>query len=516
MADIALSGRTHPLYDENSDNWLLYKSAVKGGEFFINDTNLFSHRLEDSEDFDERLERAYYLNFCETIPNIYNSFIFKERIERAPDPTLEPFRKNTDRRGSSISAFISRVGFYSKIFGVMHALVDMPIPPKKGKRTVADDRKDKMTPYCSLIYPEQLVDWSLDRDGNFRWVVIKSVYYNDLDPNKEREEEIHYKLITTEEWRIEDESGQPAKLEEYDSKGKNELGIIPIVSLYHRDIDDDKIGESMIKDIVYINRAILNWCSCIDEQIERQTFSQLVVPDDGSLNEESETSGDPLRRVSTSSAWTFPADSRHPPAFISPDAENLNVIWKLVVDHIKEIYRLAGLIGSSDDMYVGSSGRARQMGFLSVNAALADTSLKYQKFENDISKLAYMFLGKDPEQYQETKYPDTFDIVGLSEEVDSLFKVMSKNFSVRLNKTIQKNIARRALPLVSDAVRTEIENEIESGTGIVESEKEIQAKEDGEGKESGKGGNPDSKVSDTFRTKDKLEKEDSSHRTVKE
>jgi len=54
--------------------------------------------------------------------------------------------------------------------------------------------------------------------------------------------------------------------------------------------------------------------------IERQTFSQLVVPDDGTLAEASEMD-DPLRRVSTSSVWTYNADARHAPAYISPNTE---------------------------------------------------------------------------------------------------------------------------------------------------------------------------------------------------
>ena len=82
MADIKLSERKHPLYEDNIDLWELYLNASKGGDDFINSDNLFSHRLEDSEDYDERLERGYYLNFCDTIPRIYNSYIFKKNIER--------------------------------------------------------------------------------------------------------------------------------------------------------------------------------------------------------------------------------------------------------------------------------------------------------------------------------------------------------------------------------------------------------------------------------------------------
>ena len=512
-AGVKLSSRTHPLYDENLSDWELYKAAVKGGESFINSNNLFSHRLEDATDYDERLERAYYLNFCEAIPSIYNSYIFKERIERAPDPLLEQFRANVDRRGTSISEFVARIGFFSKVYGAMHVLVDMPATKTENpKITRRYAKENNIYPYCSLIYPEQLVDWSLDEDGNFRWVIIKSTYYLDEDPSVERQEKDHYKLITPKEWRIVDEDDNPAELSEgIPNSGPNKLGFVPIITLYHRDLDNDKIGESILKDVVYVNRAILNWCSCIDEQIERQTFSQLIVPDDGSLGEASETGDDPLRRIGTSSAWTFPADATNPPQFISPSTQSIETVWNLVVDHIKEIFRISGLIGSSEDLYVSRSGRAAQMGFLGVNSALAETAKRYQQFENEISSVAYTQLGKDPSTFEEVKYPDSFDLGTLEDEIDAFFKVMERNFSKRLNKTIMKDISRRAVPLAPQSIRKEIEDEIESSDGIVKSVM-VEARE--AGSKEGQDGNPNtSNIQDSFRTKGKTKKEESQHRT---
>jgi len=500
---IILADRVHPLYRENADLWQLYLNAVKGGANFANSDNLFSHRLESSDDYTEREDRVYYLNYCETVPTLYNTYIFKENVGRAPDPNLDFFRRNTDGRGTPISDFVAKAGFFSSVFGTMHALVDMPPTNiKRGKATKRDVTRAGLQPYCTLIYPSQLKDWSFDRWGNLLWVVIESIYYRDQDPSVEREEETHYKLITRDEWRIEDEDGLPVKFEDGSSnKGPNPLGIIPLATIYHKDIEDDKVGESLLKDIVYINRAILNWCSCMDEQIERQTFSQLVVPDNGSLAEESESGDDPLHRIGTSSVWTFPADAGQPPQFISPNVENINAIWKLVTDHIKEIYRLAGLIGSSDDMYASRSGRAAQMGFLGVNAALADKAKKYQKFENDISKLAYMQLGKSIDEYQEVRYADSFDVSSLGEEIDATFKLMGENFSSTLNKTIMKNLARRAIPLASTEVRKTVENEIDSGDGLVKNttENKQPSKEDG---------NPNSNLGKTFKTKEELEEEE--------
>jgi len=523
MADkakkVKLADREHPLFSENENRWALYMAAVKGGDDFINDSNLYTHRLESSDDFEARLERAYYLNFCETVPAIYNNFIFKEKVERPSNEEVESFRVNTDGRGTEMSDFVSRVGYLSKVFGAMHVLVDMPQKAQDVTYTRRFVNENDIQPYCRLVYPHQLKDWSVDTEGNFQWVLIEDEYHRDADPTIERESEKIYLLMTKEEWRYEDEEGQPFKFEEEGRavNGTNELNFVPMITLYHKDIDDNRVGESMLKDIVYVNRIILNWSSCIDEMIERQTFSQLIIPDDGSLAEESETGDDPLKKLGTAYAWTFNANATHPPAFITPETKNIQVVWKLVVDHIKEIYRLAGLVGTSEDMSASRSGRAAQMGFLGVNSALAETARRYQQFENDISRLAMVQLGEDPTVFEEVKYPDAFDIASLTDEVDAFFKVMEKNFSETMNKEMMKNLSRRALPMAAPATKITIEEEIENGDGYIQpamTRAEITGEEAGHRAMAQQDGNPNlDAIKDVHRTKDRQDSEETSHRT---
>lgn len=509
MPDIKLSERTHPLYDANLPLWELYYAGAAGGENFITDANLFSHRLEDTEDYNERLDRAYFLNFCNTIPEIFNSYIFKSKIERAPDIIIDPFRANVDGIGTNVSDFIKRVGYLASVYGVAHVLVDMPkeVNKVKSRKAVLSKADTKnLMPYLSIIHPTDLIDWSIDEFGNFRWVIVKYTHYNDLDPNKEREELELYKLISQSEWRIEDGDGNPAKFDDGSpNKGPNEQGIVPIITMYHKDLTNNKVGESLLKDIVYVNRIIMNWCSCIDEMIERQTFSQLVVPDDGTLSDVDEDS-DPLNKIGTSSIWTYPSESRTPPAFISPNSENLSVVWKMVQDHIKEIYRMSGLVGGTSDLYAAKSGRQSQMSFLSTNSALAEKAAIYQKFENQISRFVYLILGKDPKTYEEVSYPNQFDVTALADEIADSFTMMERNFSPLFNKVLQKNIVRRAIPTSPQVVRSAIESEIDSGNGVVEPirsgfNSQQNLKDDGSG-------NPNSNLGDTNRSADDLEKDE--------
>jgi len=505
-----LAEREHPSFTDNISNWILYRDAAKGSSNFM-ESNLKSHRLEDSEDYSERKDRLYYLNFCDTIPKIYNSYIFRHKVERAPDSALAMFRDNVDGKHTDIGSFVKRCGYLASIYGVIHVLVDITESSKETP-TKADVKLEGIQPFCKIILPTQLKDWSVDDKGNFNWVLIEFTYYDDTDPAQERTEHIYYKVITRTEWWIEDEDGKKVSSfpDGTPASGKNSLGIVPIATMYHSDIDDDKVGESILKDIVYINITIMNWCSCIDEMIERQTFSQLVMPDNGDLAELDEEGQEPLHTISTSTIMTFPYDSTHPPSFISPTVNNINTIWKLVLDHIKEIYRLSGLQGGTSDLYTSRSGRQSQMSFLGVNSSLKEKASSYEKFENDISRLAYIQLNEDLNNFVKVVYPSSFDIVALEEELDSIIKIMEKNFSETLNKVLQKNIARKAITLPNN-IMEQIENEIDSGDGVVEASNtnNIQLEKNGQG-------NINSNLENSFKTSFIKEKENSSHRTVEE
>lgn len=518
MAEKAkISQRLHPLYEDHIDLWELYKSAADGGEDFINDTNLYSHRLEDGTDFDERLDRAYFLNFCDTIPSIFNTYIYQSNIEKSPDDILDEFRKNCDGKGTTINEFIKNAGYLASVYGVIHIFIDMPTSKTgKAKLSKLDVKQENLIPYLKLIHPTQLKDWSVDSKGNYQWVIIESNYYKDIDPTVEREEELHYRVVTTEKWWVEDSDGNKVKYDDgSESQGTNDLGFIPIVTMYHKDVGDNKIGRSLLKDIVYINRTIFNWCSCIDEQIERQTFSQLTMPDDGSLAELAEEGQDPLHQAGTSSILTYNMEAKNPPQFISPDTETIQTVWTLILDHIKEIYRLAGLQGGTSDLYTSRSGRQSQMSFIGVNSTLAEKSGTYEKCENDISKIVYVMMGKDPSTFQQVHYPKSFDVIALNEEIDNYIKIMERNFSPSFNKELQKDIARRALATKPNDIRQLIEGEIDSGTGIVEPLKGGSASTDNEQEKNGDG-NPNTNQSDSFKGKKELNDEETKKEKKKE
>ena len=503
--ELILADRIHPEYDAKIDNWEEYQFAAEGGDSFITDENLFTHRLEDSEDFNERLARAYYLNFCDTIPSMYNSYIFKDGVQRPPNEALAQFREDIDGKGTDASAFMKIAGYWASVFGVVHILVNMPTA--KTKIVSKKDQKDNpLTPYLRLVFPTQLKDWAVDEKGNFKWVLIESTYYEDDDPKVERTEATHYMLITATEWEIQDDEGALVTFSDGSkNKGENTLGYIPIYTMYHKTSRIEKVGQSLLKDIFHVNRIIFNWCSCIDEQVERQTFSQLTVPDDGSLAEESERGIGILKKIGSSSIWTFNADAKHPPAYISPDVKNIDTIWKLIIDHIKEIFRLSGLQGGTSDIYSSRSGRQSQYNFLGVNSALAEKSASYQEAENQVSLIALDWL-KNKEEYSNVQYATKFDVQALSDEISGIFQIMERNFSLVLNKELQKTVARKSIPHATQIKLKEIEDEIDSGSGEIVPLKAV-GNSEGEIQEENGQGNPNTNLGESLKAKSTVDAE---------
>lgn len=458
--------RTHPLYRQYIKEWLFYEESAQGGkEYYSNEDNLYSHRLEDQAgDYQDRLDRVYYLNYCSLVCAIYADYIFKEIVRRPPEPKLDGWRINTDGRGTDVDTFMNHVSYLSSVYGQVHVVVDSPYAADINVPLhVYKADQERFNPYSVIVTPQDLRDWSVDEFGNYNWVLIRSRGYSDVNPYGERVDDTTYRLITRDKWEIYNAKGKKIR------SGDNPLGEVYMTTCYNSDTNLDIIGESLIKDISRINRVIYNWCSNIDEMIERQTFSQLVMPEDPQAQlEESDEGGDPLRVIGTSQIFTFPSTAGHPPAFISPDRQQIDAIWKMIQQHIDKIYELAGLgtVGSQSKFLSQRSGISQAYQFLSINSSLARKAKKLEKTENDIEKLVLKWQNQE-EQTEPVEYPTQFDILSLEETMESTFGIVGQNFSTTLNIELLQTLAKKAAPVLPTEVLQEIFDEIEENAGTL-------------------------------------------------
>jgi len=462
-----ITERTHPLYDKYLPEWNFFmESALGGKDYCDNEDNLFTHRLEDQAgDYEDRLERVYYLNYCGLVCSTYSEYIFKEIVNRPEDTLLDEFRKDVDGRGTDINTFMAKVSTLSSIYGHVHIVVDNSEFDYSSKIPLHVYKKNRtMKPYVTIVQPQDLRDWSIDEFGNVLWILIRRRGYSDADPLSPREPEDTYRLITREEWYVFDKDGNMLK------EGTNNLGEVYLVTCYNKDTDSDMIGESLITDVARINRIIYNWCSNIDEMIERQTFSQLVMPDDPqSQLYEKDEKGTPLEILGTSQIFTFPASAGHPPQFISPDTSQIKIIWEMIQEHIDKIYELSGLgmVGERSKFMSQRSGVSLAYQFTDVNSSLAKKAAKLEKAENEIYQFVCLWNGKARDSFARVEYPKQFDISSLTEVLATTFDIVSQDISETLSVELLKALVKKAVPALPDEIISQINDEIKAKGGKI-------------------------------------------------
>jgi len=465
---IKLQERRHPDYKSYVELWKFYNAAYRGGRSFAQ-SYLSTHRLENAKDFATRKGRAYFLNYCRPIPNIYTEHIYRTPVSR---PALfADMQSNIDGRGTDADAFFSRCATLSSVYGQVHVLVDKP---RDDTGTSAAEAKK---PYGVIYTPEYLLDWSRNQeDGELNWALLHEPEYGDDDPTVEREELHKYRVITREGWELYQVVGKKKELAAIDAQPwpDHVAGHVPLVTCVHRDVDMDMVGESMLVDIAPINLAIMNWCSCIDEQIERQTFSQLVMPDDG------EVGGVPLDKLGTSTIFTFPKDSKFSPAFISPDTSQLETIWKMVERHVGEIYRIATLEKSGEALTVGQSGIAKAYEFVDTNGALVQKALNMERFEQSFFDVMARWMGKD-ECEEKVAYNKDFDVSNLEKEIKNALDLVTEGFSDTFTKLVYKRLVRRVLTTATQEDLATIDKEIEEANTSRATEVDLEDNHDEEG-----------------------------------
>lgn len=437
--------------------------SYRGGYWYLQGDYLETHALEWKEDFENRKRRAYYLNNCKTVVHAYTNLIFRETIVRTTSSEITPFINNADKCGTSLEKIMKKVSNWSSIYGKCYVFVDMP--KTNGQvLTLQDVVNLEIFPYVKVLSPLDIINWQKNDYGEFEWVLIRTEkWVGEYD----KELIVEYRRIGKDSFILYDTEGNVVE------ELENPLGVVPIVEVFH---DEGKEGLSLIEDIAYINRTIYNWTSNIDEMIERQTFSQLVYPDDGSLIdnapqgvEEEDLQAIIAKRLGTAHVLTFPANSGQPPHFISPDTRQLSVIWDLVKAHIREIYREAGLVGTSEDLYgsVFRSGRMAQVQHLNISSFLKAKADNLEEAENKILKLYCKWMDKEWRDEYASVYPKKFNIFAIYDFIRITFDVVSAGFSKKLNKILLQDLAKQLLLNHPDEVKEEVRQEIEQGDGTI-------------------------------------------------
>ncbi len=462
-------------YIDRAEDWNVYDQVYAGGSAIR--SRLIRHLREHDTSFKVRKARAYFINYSQTIIDQYVSYIFRKPIQRTltnqggQDATIqEEFYSDADLSGRSLNRFMKDVARKTFIFGHMHVLVDTPVGEGSDVKTEQERKATGRRPFLSMITPKNMVDWALDRHGNFVWVR----WVEDLDDNDDpfavpedfniptklidlhgraisttpSKKAVRFKTWTKKEWVVHEvKNGTARKVD----GGDNLFGSIPIVTIFNAESTINlRIGISMLVDIAWMNLAIFNWLSLLDEELHQKTFNILTLQ---------QMAGDEKEEIVIGQNNVLTYTGTQPPGFITPSTAPAGQILETIASVEEKIYRLSKLGGLSGNIQRQSqSGVAHAFSFNETNQALVDRANNLEVGEREIHELYWRAHNLKWEGVID--YPEEFGVELFLDELEEAMEAKKAINSKTFRKETEQRIAKRALPKLEDNVMKTIEDEI--------------------------------------------------------
>ena len=482
---VNLVNRRHPDFDAKEAHWAFLNATYESSREWFRD-NLFKFVREGDETYAGRLERAYRFNHTREVVDLVNKYLFKhepERNQNVPAEVLR-FREKATLSGLNLNQFERQVARKASIYGRVYVVVDNNA--MEGEMiTKADEQFGNVRLYAYIVTPEQMLDCGFDVDGNYEWVLINEKVRDDDDPFTSTGDIVDkYRLWTKTDWYLFKTTGSGDGLKvELEDSGTHGLRVVPVLKCDHIESDNKYSVPSLIEDIAYLDRTIANYCSNLDQIINDQTFSQLVIPAQGLLSGISSTintidPNDPdvlqkrkeIISLGTSQVLLYDGENGTRPDYISPDPRQANLIITAIKQIINEIYHTVGLSGerTKQDNSMGidnSSGVAKAFDFERVNALLSAKASAMQAFSNRIENLVRIYHGAHPDEVSKNdtnvQYSTNFDVRGLNDELAIANQFGLLAVPMELRRVQMKDIVSKMYPMLDEKLHKEIDKAID-------------------------------------------------------
>ena len=436
----------HKSYEANATKWEFFLRSYLGGDDYRDGEYLLKYVLEDKKEYAKRLDLTPVDNHCKNVISIYSSFLWRIPPTRnfgnlVEDQALQSFIKDADLDGRGLNQFMSDAQVWSGIYGHVWLMMDKPAVVAN---TRADELAQEVRPYLTMITPENVLDWSYDRAANGRYELTMLKVRESVDGDKS-----FIRVWTKEDISLYEVEGEEFKVIE---SMENPLGVIPAVCLYGNRSPVRGIGVSDITDVAYMQRAIYNELSEIEQLIRISNHPSLVK---SSSTEAGAGAG---------SVIDVEENDDFKPYLLQPSGGNLDAIRASITDKVEAINRMThmGAVRATDAQT--KSGVALQTEFQLLNAKLSEKAGLCELTEDQIWNFFMLWQGVQSEILID--YPNTFDLRDYGTELEFLQRARASGVA---SKTFMQGVDRSIAELVlndEDLVNAVLE--IEQGTEQVE------------------------------------------------
>ena len=426
MADIE---HTHIEYDRHKDEWEFYLRSYMGGDQYRDGAYLTKYVNEDKDSYNRRLDLTPLDNHSKNIIHIYSSFLWRVPPTRAfnslaNNVALEPFLKDCDFDGRSLNTFMREAQVWASVYGNVWLMIDKP---KSNAGTKAEELAQEIRPYLTLFTPENVFDWKYERTDSGRFKLCYLKVRESIQYISDTEKEVYYKVWDEEKiCTYLSTNGDETLIEEMD----NPLGVVPAVFLPAQRSVIRGIGISDLSDVAYMQRAIYQELSEIEQLIRISNHPTLV-----------KTFGTDAS-AGAGAVINLPDDIDQglKPYQMQPSGSNLDAVRASITDKVEAINRMTHMGAVRGTQAMTQSGVAMQTEFQMLNAKLSEKADILELAEEQLFALFCEWQEVTPDV--EISYPDAFDLRDYDKELAFLQGVRASGIrSVTLMQNIDKQIA---------------------------------------------------------------------------
>lgn len=349
QSDMNQPGQTISTYMMNDDGAVVSKVRAKVEIGTSSQQTDRGNDLLSGGFYLEKLDNTPLYNYVKLIVAEYNAILFRNPPQRVlPDtPETDEFLQDVDGEGNSINEFMSQVDMYTTIFGVCHVSCIKPIGSD--------------IPKWRVHTPLDITNWQYeyDIDGNLK---LKSIVVQ-LETNSAHSV---FRLITRETIETvfvgsNDEYVPPIddpRLEAIDDKSYrivqvNELGYVPVQTIYQSTKVYNNIGTTVVSDVAQIQRSIYGDMAEIYSAITYSAHPTLVIDETTDQLNDGQVGAEPGSKVRVQASLT--GEPNYVFEFKSPQLDSISQIRELVDNKVQKLSQIA-MLRSEDLIKAANSG----------------------------------------------------------------------------------------------------------------------------------------------------------------
>jgi hypothetical protein len=175
--------REHPDYSGRKAMWKKYKDLYVGGEQFRQAAAdyLVRRNKEPQEVYQERLTRVFYENYIGSIVDWYAATLMRrepvllfEGHNETGKQFFNMFAEDCDLKGTNFTEFFRQQFVRTLVCGKSYIVVDFPSTTATPMNRAEEDALGRSRAYLVDYAPDEVINWSYNRDGNLDWAVLRT------------------------------------------------------------------------------------------------------------------------------------------------------------------------------------------------------------------------------------------------------------------------------------------------------------------------------------------------------